>query len=68
MPVRVEQNHLSSRHLNTIHSDKGKEHLRDLLPVFKLLHLPVGDYLDQVEVGRPFLTVGSTIPWAGVLV
>lgn len=41
MPVRVEQNHLSSRHLNTIHSDKGKEHLRDLLPVFKLLHLPV---------------------------
>lgn len=37
----MEQNHLSSRHLNTIHTDKGKEHLRDLLPVFKLLHLPV---------------------------
>lgn len=24
-----------------VHSDKGKEHLRDLLPTFKLLHLPV---------------------------
>lgn len=30
--------------------------------------LPVRDYLDWlVEVGRPILNVGDTIPWARVL-